>query len=91
MPAIHLGEDDLQIIQEIHVLSLSLSLSLSLRFIYSRETHRERQRYRQREKQAPCGKPVTGFNPRTLGSRLEPKVDGSTTEPPGAPSLQDFK
>ena len=34
----------------------------------------ERQRHRQREKQAPCGEPDAGLNPRVLGSYPEPKV-----------------
>ena len=31
---------------------------------------RERQRHRQREKQAPCGEPYVGLDPRILGSCL---------------------
>ena len=42
-----------------------------------RDTERERQRHRQREKQAPCGEPEAGLNPRTTGSGLEPKADAS--------------
>ena len=38
-------------------------------------THRERQRHRQRDKQAPCGEPDAGLDPRTPGSQPEPKVD----------------
>ena len=33
----------------------------------------ERQRHRQREKQAPCGKPDAGLDPRTPGSCPELK------------------
>ena len=32
-----------------------------------RDTERERQRHRQREKQAVCGEPDAGLDPRTLG------------------------
>ena len=32
------------------------------------ERERERQRHRQREKQAPCGEPDVGLEPRTQGS-----------------------
>ena len=35
----------------------------------------ERQKPRQREKQAPCGDPHVGLDPRTLGSHPEPKAD----------------
>ena len=46
-------------------------------FIYllMRDTERESQRHRQREKQAPCGEPDVGFDPRTPASRPEPKAD----------------
>ena len=47
-----------------------------------RDREREKQRHRQREKQAPCREPDAGLNPRTPGSRPEPKADASTTEPP---------
>ena len=39
-----------------------------------RDTERERQIHRQREKQAPYGLPNTGRDPRTPGSRPEPKA-----------------
>ena len=42
-------------------------------FIYSWERQREKQRHRQREKQAPCEEPDMRFDPRTPGSRPEPK------------------
>ena len=32
----------------------------------------EKKRYRQREKQAPCGEPDMGLDPRIPGSRAEP-------------------
>ena len=38
-----------------------------------RDTQRPRQR--QGEKQAPCGKPDAGFNPRTPGSRPETEAN----------------
>ena len=50
-----------------------------------RDTQRERQRHRQREKQAPCGEPNMGLDPRTLGSRPEPKADAKPLSHPGAP------
>ena len=46
---------------------------------------RERQRHRQREKQAPCGEPDVGLDPRTLGSPPEPKAD---TQPLSYPGIQ---
>ena len=33
-----------------------------------RDTEREAERHRQREKQAPCGNPDVGLNPRIPGS-----------------------
>ena len=33
-----------------------------------RDTERQRQRHRQKEKQAPCGEPDVGLDPRTPGS-----------------------
>ena len=56
-------------------------------FIYSWDTHREGQRHRQREKQASCGEPDVGLDPRTRGHGLGL---GSTTEPPGCPHLWLF-
>ena len=37
-------------------------------YLFMRDTQRERQRHRQREKQAPCGKPNVGLDPRSPGS-----------------------
>ena len=37
--------------------------------------NRARQRHRLREKQAPCREPDVGLDPRTPGSRPEPKAD----------------
>ena len=74
-----------------HLLSsllTNLSLSLffkNILFIYSKGTHRERQRHRQKEKQAPCGEPHAGLDPRTLGSHPEPKADAQPLSPPGVP------
>ena len=46
--------------------------SFFLRFyLLIHERHREGQRHRQREKQAPCGEPDVGLDPRTPGSRPE--------------------
>ena len=39
-----------------------------------RDAERERGRDMQREKQPPCGDSDVGFNPGTLGSRLELKA-----------------
>ena len=50
-------------------------------FIYSWDT--ERQRHRQKEKQAPCGEPDAGLDPRTPGSRPEQKVDAQPLSHPG--------
>ena len=47
---------------------------------------RKRQRHRQREKQAPCGEPVVGLDPRTPGSCPEPKADAQPLSHPGAPT-----
>ena len=50
------------------------------------QRERERQRQRQREKQAPCRDPDVGLDPRTPGSRPEPKADAqplSHTDVPG--------
>ena len=43
-------------------------------YLFMRDTERERQRPRQREKQAPCREPDRGLDPRTPGSRPEPKA-----------------
>ena len=40
-----------------------------------RKRERERQSYRKREKQAPCRESDVGLDPRTPGSRPEPKAD----------------
>ena len=63
----------------------SFYLFLKILFIYSWETHRKRQRHRQREKQAPCGEPDVGLDPRTLGSCPEPKADAQPLSHPGVP------
>ena len=60
-------------------------------FIYSWETQRERQRHRQKEKQASHREPDAGLDPRTLGSRPEPKVDAQPLSYPGAPNVYFFK
>ena len=58
-------------------------------FIYSWET--QRQRYRQRGKQASCGEPNAGFNPRTLESWPESKVDAQPLSHRGAPKVRFLK
>ena len=52
-------------------------------YLFIHERHIERKRHRQREKQAPSGEPDMGLDPRTTGSRPEPKAD----EPPRHPAL----
>ena len=54
-------------------------------FMRDTERKRERQRHRQRENQAPCKKPDAGLDPRTPGSRPEPKLDAQPLSHPGAP------
>ena len=51
----------------------------------------ERQRHKQREKQAPCGQPDVGLDPRTLGSHPEPKADSQPLSHPGAPVSEVLK
>ena len=46
---------------------------------------RERKRHRLREKQAPCGEPDVGLDPRTPGSLPELKADTQWLSHPGAP------
>ena len=47
-----------------------------------RDGERERPRHRQREKQAPCGEPNEGLDPRTLESRPEPEADAQPLSHP---------
>ena len=54
-----------------------------------RDTQRE-ERHRQREKQVPCREPDAGLNPRTLGSRPEPKADIQPLSHPGIPKTVSF-
>ena len=44
-----------------------------LKILLIHERHRERQRPRQREKQAPCGDPDAGLDPRIRGHTLGPR------------------
>ena len=46
----------------------------------------KRQRHSQMEKQASCGEPDAGLNPRILGSRPEPKADTQLLSYPGIPT-----
>ena len=62
---------------------------ISHSFIHER--HRERQKHRQREKQAPCGEPDEGLDPRTLGSQPEPKADAQPLSHPDAPKFVFLK
>ena len=54
-------------------------------------TDAEGQRHRQREKQAPCGEPNVGHDPRALGSRPELTAGAQPLSHPGAPDLNGFK
>ena len=54
-------------------------------------THTQRQRHRQREKQAPFRELDVGFDPRTLGSRPEPKADAQPLSCPDAPINKSFE
>ena len=54
-----------------------------------RETQREGQ-HRQREKQAPCRKPDVGLDPRSQGSRPEPKANAQLLSHPGIPDVYFF-
>ena len=52
---------------------------------------RDRQRHRQRKKQAPCGEPDVGLDPRTPGSHPEPKADAQLLNHPGVPIIKILK
>ena len=52
---------------------------------------RERERHWQRKKQAPCGEPDVGLNPRTPGSRPEPKAEAQPLSHPGMPITGTLK
>ena len=62
-----------------------LNFLKNILFIYSWETYRERQRHRQREKQAPCRESNAELDPRTPGSRPEPKACIQLPSHPGFP------
>ena len=55
-----------------------------------RDTERVRQRHRQREK-LPCMELHVGLDPRTPGSRPEPKADIQLLSHPGVPKRIIFK
>ena len=46
-----------------------------------RDTERERRRHRQGEKQAPCGDPDAGLDPKTPGSCPGPKAAAEPLSP----------
>ena len=50
-----------------------------------RDTHRERERDRERGKQAPRREPDVRLDPRTPGSRPEPKAGAQPRSHPGVP------
>ena len=52
---------------------------------------RERQRHRRRDKQAPCREPDVGLDPKTPGSRPEPKADTHPLSHPGDPNSLTLK
>ena len=52
---------------------------------------KERQKHRQREKQASCGEPDAGLDPRTPGSCLKPKADAQPPSHPGVPPRANFR
>ena len=58
--------------------------------MHERQRERERQRQRQREKQAYCGEPDAGLNPKTWVSPPEPKADAQPLSHPGAPTNSMF-
>ena len=60
-------------------------LFLSRFYLFIHERHRERQRHRLREKQGPCGEPDVRLDPRTPGSRPEPKAGPQPLSHPGVP------
>ena len=45
----------------------------------------ERQRHRQKKKQAPCGEPDAGLDPKTLGAHPGLKADPQPLSHPGVP------
>ena len=65
-----------------------LFVSLKTLFLHELDTERERG---QREKQAPCGEPDAVLNPRTPGSRPEPKTDTQPLSHPGILRLEISK
>ena len=59
-------------------------------YLFMKNTERERQRHRQRKKQAPCGEPDEGLDPRTPGSQPELKADTQPLSHPGVPLCTFF-
>ena len=64
---------------------------LTFIYLFTGDVERERERYRQREKQALCGDPNMGLDPRTPGTRPEPKADTQPLSHPGIPICLSFK
>ena len=50
----------------------------------------ERQRHRQKERQAPCGEPDVGLDPKTLGSLAEPKAEAQPLSHSRCPEICIF-
>ena len=55
--------------------------------IHERQREKEAETQAEREKQAPCGKPDAGLDPRTPGSCPELKAAAQLLSHPGAPVL----
>ena len=72
-------------LSELACICLLVYFCIKILFIYSRETQKERQRHRQREKQAPCGEPDAGLNPRTPGHASVVPWGGPSSLPPVGP------
>ena len=66
---------------------MGLFFSFKYFYLFMRERERGRRRHRQREKQAPCGEPHVGLDPRTLASRPELKADAQPLSHPAAPQV----
>ena len=74
----------LYIITLVYRYNFKFSFFFKILFIHERDT--QRQRHKQREKKAPCGGTNVGLDPRTPGSRPEPKTDAQPLSHPGVPN-----
>ena len=74
-----------------HVMALRMDAFLFCKiFIYLFMRDREKQRHKQRKKQALCGELNVELDPRTPGSRPEPKADAQPLTHPGVLRLDAF-